>query len=221
MNEIVVTFRGLCAFIDRNRWFEVYLPNGAVVPESERGECPVDPMPHVATLAIPVSDLDLSLGATTWHPDFVVHHDHVQLACWQVTGRPLTFVQPAAHAPVWPRDDRKGTFDLAASHPGYQVRSKAELTALGYGVLTLTGGRIRSGRRRQFEMGQAAGGGNGGSADSGSGHDHGQAHGHGQAAPPPTTTSRKASNGIRSRSRSSSRRASTAAAGSPRSRARH
>ena len=37
MSETVVTFLGLCALIDRNPTYEVYLPTGKVLPPDSTG----------------------------------------------------------------------------------------------------------------------------------------------------------------------------------------
>jgi hypothetical protein len=167
MNEVVVTFWGLCSLIDRTGSYEVYLPNGRVVPESDAHDGPdghaghpmppgqaaphMHVMPHVATMAIPADQIANVNDPSAWAPTSVIHHDDVQIACWDLAHQVVTFAPnppPAVTGASWAEEDRTKSIGLHTFHPGNTARKRSELIGpqFGYALLTLASGRLQTGQ---------------------------------------------------------------------------
>lgn len=93
--SIEVAFWGLCSIVLRKNatQAEAYLPVGHTLPNGTVH------MGHIATLAVPVKQIDLK--ATSWKPTMVVHDGETQIGCWKIEPKSIVELGAASAAVNW------------------------------------------------------------------------------------------------------------------------
>lgn len=139
--KIEATFWGLCSAIRRgvNTPLEVYLPLEVPADDSGHGHAHGNEMRHVATLSIPVEQVDIN--ASTWHPSGVIHVGREQVAYWVIQKRDELTFGTVGQAPTW--SNEQDSIQFGKEHQHHPALPPGDLQNMGYPVVLLSGGSLQ------------------------------------------------------------------------------
>jgi len=136
MNQIKVSFFGLCYVrVPKDESLrEVYLLS-------------TKELPHIATLAVRVEDLDLS-AKDARDPTLIVHDGDTQIACFQIpasqTGVTTLVMSGDKEPKPWTKSDRDDSVNFYGHHEGFDTKDFDDLKPLLTARVVLEGGRFDS-----------------------------------------------------------------------------
>jgi hypothetical protein len=143
--KIEAAFWGLCSAIRREAKgpLEIYLPlevpADAAGHGSGHGNAHGEDMRHVATLSIPVEQIDIHSG--TWAPSGAIQVGRTQFAYWVIPAADTLTFGPRGSAPTWSNPDDSIQFrEVHKTHPALEMY---ELQKMGYPVVLLSGGTLQ------------------------------------------------------------------------------